>query len=243
MSVVSAPISVNASRTPSSSKRLLSLDVLRGITIAFMIMVNNNGGPAAWNQMQHADWNGFTATDLVFPTFLFVVGVSIVFAYEGRLANGATRAQLAWHTVKRAFILFASASSSTVFPTSNSITCASTVCCSASPFAIWSSGSSTFGTGAQPRSLLLVVVLVGYWILVRWVPVPGAGVPGRDVPFLDKDQNIVAWVDRHLMPGHLYEEYPTHNTPRPGGAPQRHSGRRNHAPRSARRTLAPLLAP
>ena len=55
---------------------------------------------------------------------------------------------------------------------------------------------------------LLVCVLVGYWVLVRWVPVPGAGMPGRDVPFLDKDQNIVAWVDRQLMPGHLYEDSP-----------------------------------
>ena len=51
-------------------------------------------------------WNGFTATDLVFPTFLFVVGASIVFAYDARLARGATRAKLAWHTVRRAVILF-----------------------------------------------------------------------------------------------------------------------------------------
>ena len=61
-------------------KRLLSLDILRGITIAFMIMVNNNGGAGAWAQMHHAQCNGLTATDLVFPTFLFAVGVSIVFA-------------------------------------------------------------------------------------------------------------------------------------------------------------------
>ena len=80
---------------PSASKRLVSLDVLRGLTIAFMIMVNNNGGQGSWAQMNHAAWNGFTATDLVFPTFLFVVGVSIVFSIEARLARGATRRQLA----------------------------------------------------------------------------------------------------------------------------------------------------
>ena len=56
----------------SASRRLLSVDVLRGVTIAFMIMVNNPGGEGAWTEMRHADWNGFTATDLVFPTFLFV---------------------------------------------------------------------------------------------------------------------------------------------------------------------------
>ena len=63
----------------SPSRRLLSLDILRGVTIVFMIMVNNNGGDGAWAQMHHAEWNGLTATDLVFPTFLFVIGVSIVF--------------------------------------------------------------------------------------------------------------------------------------------------------------------
>src|SRR3954463_824897 len=60
--------------------RLLSLDVARGITIAFMIMVNNNGGRGSWHFMNHAAWNGLTATDLVFPTFVFVMGVSVVYA-------------------------------------------------------------------------------------------------------------------------------------------------------------------
>ncbi len=96
----------NPAPAPTPLKRLLSLDILRGITIAFMIMVNNNGGESAWAQMHHAAWNGLTATDLVFPTFLFVVGASIVFAYEARLAKGVTRAQLAWHTAKRACILY-----------------------------------------------------------------------------------------------------------------------------------------
>ena len=62
-------------------QRLLSLDVLRGITIAFMIMVNNNGGSGSWGFMNHAEWNGLTPTDLVFPTFVFVVGASIAFAF------------------------------------------------------------------------------------------------------------------------------------------------------------------
>src|ERR1700679_398928 len=97
----------NPALTPNPVQRLLSLDVLRGITIAFMIMVNNNGGSGSWHFMNHAEWNGLTPTDLVFPTFLFVVGVSIVFAYEARLAKGATRSQLAWQTLRRAAILFA----------------------------------------------------------------------------------------------------------------------------------------
>ena len=64
----------NLAATPV--QRLLSLDVLRGITIAFMIMVNNSGRAGGWGFMHHAAWNGLTPTDLVFPTFVFIVGVS-----------------------------------------------------------------------------------------------------------------------------------------------------------------------
>src|SRR6187402_3143925 len=85
--------------------RLLFLDVVRGITIAFMIMVNNNGGSGSWGFMNHAEWNGLTPTDLVFPTFVFVMGISVAFAIEGRLARGATRAQIVRHTLQRAVIL------------------------------------------------------------------------------------------------------------------------------------------
>jgi len=78
----------NPALAPTPVQRLLSLDVVRGITIAFMIMVNNNGGSGSWGFMNHAKWNGLTPTDLVFPTFLFVVGASIVFAFDVRLARG-----------------------------------------------------------------------------------------------------------------------------------------------------------
>ena len=57
--------------------RLRSLDVARGITIAFMIMVNNNGGRGSWHFMNHAAWNGLTATDLVFPTFVLVMAFDV----------------------------------------------------------------------------------------------------------------------------------------------------------------------
>src|SRR6185312_10971592 len=87
------------------AQRLLALDVARGITIAFMIMVNNNGGHGSWRFMNHATWNGLTATDLVFPTFIFVMGISAVFAIESRLARGATRGQIVRHTIQRAAIL------------------------------------------------------------------------------------------------------------------------------------------
>src|SRR6201996_9202908 len=91
----------------SSSKRYLAVDLLRGLTIAFMILVNDNGDErVAFWPLKHAAWNGFTPTDLVFPTFLFLVGASIVFSTESRLARGATRASLFAHTVRRSVIIF-----------------------------------------------------------------------------------------------------------------------------------------
>src|SRR5437899_5979284 len=87
--------------------RLLSLDVLRGLTIAFMILVNNNGSEAhAYWPLKHAAWNGFTPTDLVFPTFLFLVGISTVYSTAARLAQGATRQSLFLHVLRRSIILY-----------------------------------------------------------------------------------------------------------------------------------------
>jgi len=208
---------MNGSAVPSAPKRLVSLDVLRGVTIAFMIMVNNSG-PGAWSQMHHAAWNGLTATDLVFPTFLFVVGVSIVFAFQARLARGATRSKLAWHTAARAVILILFGIVVNSFPYFHlehmrfyGVLQRIAVCyLIVGLFYLWDQRAST-------KIAALAIVLIGYWVLVQWVPVPGAGMPGRDVPLLDKNQNIVAWVDRHLMPGHLYEEWTDHNTRDPEG--------------------------
>ena len=198
-------------------KRLISLDVLRGLTIAFMIMVNNSGA-GAWAQMHHAEWNGLTATDLVFPTFLFVVGVSIVFSTEARLRRGDSRTKLAWHALRRAIILFALGVFTNGFPHFHlqhlriyGVLQRIAVCYLIVVLLyLWDRRIWT-------KVALLVCLLIGYYVLVRWVPVPGAGVPGRDVTFLDKDQNIVAWLDRQLMPGHLYEDSPLHNARDPEG--------------------------
>jgi predicted acyltransferase len=204
--------------TQKGGHRLLSLDILRGITIAFMIMVNNNGGRAAWSQLHHAEWNGMTATDLVFPTFLFVVGISIVYSIEARLSKGAKRAALAWHTVQRAAILFLFGVVVNSFPYFHlphmrfyGVLQRIAVCYLVIGLFY------LFDRRAWTKALVLVALLVGYWGLVRWVPVPGAGMPVRDVPLLDRNQNIVAWFDRQVMPGHLYEDAPTFDARDPEG--------------------------
>jgi predicted acyltransferase len=86
-----------------TSQRFLALDVLRGMTICFMIIVNTPGG-LAYPPLEHARWNGFTPTDLVFPTFMFVVGNAMSFSmkkWEG-LPDGKVMGKI----FKRAFIIF-----------------------------------------------------------------------------------------------------------------------------------------
>ena len=75
--------------------RILSVDIFRGMTIVLMILVNTPGTWAAvYNPLRHAKWHGYTPTDLVFPFFLFIVGVSIVLAYSKRLKTNAPKGEL-----------------------------------------------------------------------------------------------------------------------------------------------------
>jgi predicted acyltransferase len=212
---VSAPDPLVSSVT--ASKRYLAIDLLRGLTIAFMILVNDNGSDRAFWALKHTEWNGFTPTDLVFPTFLFVVGASIVFSTESRLSRGVTRAALFAHTLRRAIILYLLGlvvNSAPFFRLSTmryyGVLPRIAICylVVATLYIYVRRPSET--PGGRPtiadKVSLLVVCLVGYYILMRFVPVPGLGVPGRDIPFLDKDANIVAWLDRQLFSAqHLYE--------------------------------------
>src|ERR1700691_5890736 len=199
-----APISVQAPAATTTT-RMLSLDVLRGVTIAFMIMVNNNGEHAYW-PFEHSAWNGWTPTDLVFPTFLFLVGVAVVFSLESRLSRGVPPAAMIPRILRRFVILFLLGifvNGFPLFPWGHlriyGVLQRIAICyLVGSLLYLWN-------RRAANKVALLVVLLVGYWVLMRWVPVPGYGVPGRDILFLDKDANWVAWLDRHIFPGRLYE--------------------------------------
>ena len=141
-----------------------------------------------------------------------------MFAIEGRLARGATRAQLVRRTVQRAVILFLLGIVVNSFPFFElehmrfyGVLQRIAVCYLAvSLLYLWK-------PRAWPIAVALTVALVGYWVLLRWVPVPGAGMPGRDVPFLDVRQNLVSWLDRQVFPHHLYRDVPDHNVRDPEG--------------------------
>lgn len=89
------------------TSRLSSLDAFRGATIALMILVNNPGNwGAVYAPLQHADWHGWTPTDLVFPFFLFIVGAAIGLAFDRQLAQGMPRGSLLLKALRRAVVLF-----------------------------------------------------------------------------------------------------------------------------------------
>jgi predicted acyltransferase len=89
-------------------ERLVSLDVFRGATIAAMILVNN---PGDWGHVfspfLHAEWHGWTFTDLIFPFFLYIVGVAIVYAFARRRRSASSKADLYKKILRRTLILFA----------------------------------------------------------------------------------------------------------------------------------------
>ena len=87
----------------TKNKRLLSLDVLRGMTVAGMILVNNGGGRYSFEPLNHSAWNGLTPCDLVFPFFLFMVGVSIFIS----LSRHAGEPGIVTKIIKRTIIMFA----------------------------------------------------------------------------------------------------------------------------------------
>lgn len=188
-------------------ERLLSIDVLRGLTIAFMIIVNDQVGPAPFHQLTHALWNGFTATDLVFPTFLFLVGLTTVLSTAARTARGASRRELFLHALRRTVLLILFGFVVNNFPLFHLSTAryygvlpriALCYLVIASLYLIsprW-----------QDKVIMAIACLVGYWCLMRFVPVPGFGVPTHDVVINDRTGNLTAWLDRQIFAApHLYE--------------------------------------
>ncbi len=89
----------------SSSQRFLALDIFRGMTVCFMIIVNTPGnGPTTYPPLEHAHWNGFTPTDLVFPSFMFAVGNAMSFVM--RKWTQLSQAQVLGKILKRTLIIF-----------------------------------------------------------------------------------------------------------------------------------------
>jgi predicted acyltransferase len=188
--------------------RLLCLDIYRGLMVAGMIIVDNPGSDEnAYWPIMHAKWNGWTPADFIFPSFLFLVGISLVYSFEARQQRGETKHQILWHVFKRCLILIAIGLLVNAMPIYGldlhswrfeGVTQRIGLCyLFAAILELWA--------GRRGQVLAFLGCLIGYWALLRFFPVPGAGLPGQDIPFMDPVQNLPAWLDRKLFMGHLYD--------------------------------------
>lgn len=191
----------------TSPPRLLSLDVFRGLTVAAMILVNNPGSWAhIYAPLEHAEWNGCTPTDLIFPFFLFIVGVSISYAL-GSKKQHMNHSKLIMTALKRALILFGLGLFLSLFPKvfTEPLEAFRTV---RIPGVLQRIAVVFFITAlifikTSPKTQLrtMIGILIAYWALMTLVPVPGVGYAN-----LEKETNLGAWLDRTILTeAHLWK--------------------------------------
>lgn len=181
-------------------KRLISLDVLRGFTIAAMIVVNYPGSEDhVFFTLRHTIWNGLSFTDQVAPYFLFIVGVSITLAYSRRLEAHERNSGLYKKIVWRALKIYAVGMFLNLMPDFDfhTIRWTGTLQRIAVVFLICS--VIYLNTNWRQQVWLAGLLLLGYWLVLTLVPTPGVG-----RVMLEPGVNIVAWVDSRYLPGRMW---------------------------------------
>jgi predicted acyltransferase len=225
---------VLSSRAPSPT-RLLSLDVMRGLTIAGMILVTDPGTySAVFPPLRHAEWQGATPTDMIFPAFLFMVGVSIVFSTHARLRHNAdlraTRTQLIPHILRRGALLIVLGLLVNGFPFYDlhhlripGILQRIALCYAAAALLYLAiarparnstdsdhpaNAQATSSRTAATLAVIIAGILIGYWALLRFFPVPGFG-PARydSLGYLGAYIDRAVFTTRHLWPWGLTPGY------------------------------------
>ncbi|MGA7156394.1 MAG: DUF5009 domain-containing protein [Acidobacteriaceae bacterium] len=200
-----SPAPETIERTISGPPRVLSVDILRGLTIAFMILVNDPGDwDHVFHPLDHAPWNGWTLTDLVFPTFLFLVGASIIFSLDARARKGDCRKTLSGHVALRCLKILLLQYILVFFPRMHFHTMRLYGVLPRIALCYLVAGLILIATMKLKQRVPVIIgitaaLLIGYWALLRFVPVPGLGVPGRDIPFMDQTRNLTSWIDRGAM--------------------------------------------
>ncbi len=215
-----------------SSQRLISLDALRGFTIAAMVIVNDPGSwDSVYSPLEHAQWHGLTATDLIFPFFLYVVGVSIAFAYTKRLKANVPKNDMYKKIIWRSIKIFTVGVFLWLWPEFDfdAIRWVGVLPRIAIVFLV---GALLF-LNADWRRLIWIgaIILIVYWLVLTLIPVPidqlidqalttgsvarsGGNVPVEGIVRIsdgfiaanfEPGVNMAAWMDRVILPGRLWE--------------------------------------
>lgn len=183
--------------SPGATARLLSVDALRGLTVAAMVLVNNPGTwSAVYAPLQHAAWHGWTPTDAVFPFFLFVVGVSIPLALGPSLGRGAAGRSV--RVARRAAVIFALGlllHALPFFPLAElripGVLQRIAVCYLLAALLVLATGGAR---GWRAQGIVAAALLVGYWLLMTRV-----GAPGHAAGDLSPEGNLSGYVDRLIL--------------------------------------------
>ena len=188
-------------RGTTATGRMTSLDVFRGITIAGMILVNN---PGTWSviygPLQHAEWHGWTPTDLIFPFFLFIVGVSITLALARRVESGGSKRDLYWKITRRTLIIFGLGLFLVGFPYYTLSTMRIPGVLQRIAVCYFISSLIFLKSDWRAQAVITAALLLLYWALLELIPVPGFGAGD-----LSMEGNLAAYVDRKLLAGHTWK--------------------------------------
>jgi predicted acyltransferase len=201
----------------------LSLDVFRGLTVAGMLLVNNPGSWASiYEPLEHAPWFGWTPTDLIFPFFLFIVGVTTHLSREARRARGESDGAIMRQTARRAFTIIGLGLLMTGFPyhqflvhlpggavfdsTTNTLDISHwrvTRVLQRIGVCYLLAALLTMRTTVRQQIWIVVVLLVGYWLALTLIPVPGHGMGA--LLLSDPGASLAAYVDRAVIgPHHMW---------------------------------------
>jgi predicted acyltransferase len=194
------------------TERLVSLDVFRGLTVAGMLLVNNPGTwGAIYPPLAHASWHGWTPTDLIFPFFLFIVGVTTHLSLSARRARGDSDAVLRRQILRRGALIVLIGWAMAAFPyypleRITEIRIPGVLPRIGVVYMI--SALLTLNASVKQIVVMLVVLLYGYWFAMTLLPVPGGCELGA-LCLNDPSRTLAAWVDRALLDGHLWKSSKT----------------------------------
>ena len=205
MATQTQPVVTTPPAQPSAAGRLMSLDAFRGATIAFMVLVNNPGSSTTtYPPLLHASWHGWTPTDLVFPFFLWIVGVAMTLSFEKRIQRGDNRGRLLLHAFRRAAAIFLLGLLLNGFPyyDLSSLRIPGVLQRIAVCYLI----ASAIFLYTRWRGQLVAtgVLLGGYWLLMRFAPIPGC-----PAGTLEKECNFARYIDSLLLSGHMWSSTKT----------------------------------
>lgn len=183
-----------------NADRLVSLDLFRGLTIAGMILVNNPGSwGAVYPPLLHAKWHGWTPTDLVFPFFLFIVGVAISLALSGKKERGEDIKEIYKKVISRSLKLFGLGLLLNLVPYFNfeSLRIPGVLQRIAVTYLI--ATIIFLHSSVRTQAVWATFFLFIYWAMMEFIPVPeiGAGL-------YDKGANFSAWIDSIVLKGHMW---------------------------------------